>query len=214
MICLLFLATIFNFSLYIHLHNQIKGNHIRIDDQGSIDQSVFVAKDQNEQTQQKDLANKIKERFKRDLNRPNRIHQFNLPNLELSRVWSDEDETLKQKLKENSKYSPNYDLMFNDDNRQDDQDKFVLTEKPVLHPPTSSFSNSFHKSSSKHIRHRSHHQKRRLTTTTDQPADQDQNVEFFEQPQKTTAHTNDGNVWLSPHSRIPVSLTFLRKKIN
>lgn len=221
LISFLYLLTIFNFSLYIHFYNQINHNYIeqnklsnqQIISSRLVDENSVIYKnllnqlslDQNS-IDLKQLKNKNelndknkKERFKRD------VHQFNLPtNLDLSKVWSNEDENLKQKL-----INSNYELMFNDDHNvlsienkkirsvNDDQE----TEKPTLYPPI------VHQSQTRSTRHRSHHQKRRLSSTTTEQStvEEDQkNVEFYSQPQQTTGQTN-GKVWLNSYSRIPVS---------
>ena len=193
LISLLYLATIFNFSLYIHFYTQISDNLSNQISQKYVDKRSINALDEQE--------NRFKrERFKRDFS------QFNLPKLDLIKVWSNEDENLKQKLIQNKylgnneRYLENFES--NDDNlriqtkkiRSVNEDK-QSNEKPKLHPPLA------HSVRSKH---RSHHQKRRLTTTTEQSnIDQEQSVEFFSQPQPST-HT-DGKLWLNSYSRIPVS---------
>lgn len=229
LISILYLATIFNFSLYLQLYNQFSSRgalssqqvaNQRLVDKRSIvtdklsshfwdgkfaDQSGLDELPLDELRNELDALSVNKQN---ELNvdkakeRFKRSHQFDLADFDLSRVWLSEDESLKQKL--------------TDDYRSDDEsrppvrrakkvrsvneDKLLSTsESPTLHPPPAA---------SRSARHRSHHQKRRLTTTTtptEQFADQDQqSAEFFSQPQPNTGHAN-GKVWVNSYSRIPVS---------
>lgn len=222
LISLLYLAAIFNFSLYLQLQNQIGGRSAvdlssqqvanqRLVDQRSIDEfsphhSGGLSPDEldsfsvNKQNKNEVDVKKPRERFKRS-------HQFNLDDFDLSRVWSSEDESLKQRLINN--YRP-----YDDENRSPvrrakkvrsvNEDKLeALSERPTLHPPPPAGPQQ----TSRSARHRLH-QKRRLiatTSTTESSADQDeQSAEFFSQPQPNTGHAN-GKVWVNSYSRVPVS---------
>ena len=222
LISLLYLAAIFNFSLYLQLHNQLSGQAIadlssqqvanqrladkRFDElslrlsDGNLVRRLALNKlhvlDQlSVSRQNKNEPNAEKARFKRS-------HQFDLADFDLGRVWSSEDERLKQKLINN--YRPD-----DDENRSPvrrtkkvrsaNEDKLdPPSERPTLHPPPAA------PPQTRSARHRSHHQKRRLSTTTEQSVDQDQqSAEFFSQPQPNTGHAN-GKVWVNSYSRIPV----------
>lgn len=234
LLSILYLTTIFNFSLWIHFNRNARliGDNLStqqlVDPRllnerlvvrrsvSALEQQTLDAKQPIHQQNELNFNKASKKRLKRDLNDP-----FNLP--DLSKVWSNEDETLKQKLI-NNRYLASYELMLNDDpnpiaspdrrERFTNEDKSLSSTADVQQLPLAP---SHSHSQARSTRHRSHHQKRRLTTTTDQPIDQEQSVEFFAQPQQNTGNTN-GKVWVNSYSRVPVSFLFVcffqKKKLN
>lgn len=227
LISLLYLAAIFNFSLYLKLYNQIGRSDLsslQVAGQRLVHKRSIVAdklsqgsdgslldQDSSERFSLDQLGGQLSRQNKNDVNADNadkprerfkRSHQFDLADFDLRRVWLSEDESLKQKLISNYR---------SDDDetgpsvrrakkvRSVNEDKLVSTESPTLHPPPGAHSPA------RSVRHRQHHQKRRPTaTTTTESSSGDQSAEFFSQPQSTTGQEN-GKVWVNSYSRIPVS---------
>lgn len=231
LISLLYLAVIFNFSLYLQLYNQI-GSAPDLASQQVANQRLVSERSIAADKLSPDLSDgklldqvslnklsldqlgrlaveQLSRQNKNELNadkpreRFKRSHQFDLADFDLRRVWLSEDESLKQKLISN--YQPD-----DDENgspvRRAKKVRSVNEDKLL-----SSESPTLHPppgahSQARSARHRLHHQKRRLTTTTTEAStvDQDQqSAEFFSQPQPNTGKAN-GKVWLNSYSRIPV----------